>query len=53
MDLRLEQKEVAKIIGSKECTITNWENNKTQPHIRFIPKIVDFLGYVPDGLFEW
>jgi transcriptional regulator with XRE-family HTH domain len=47
MDLWLEQKEVAEIIGVDKCTIANWEKNRNAPRIRHLPKIVDFLGYQP------
>jgi len=30
-----------------ECTVTNWELNRTEPEIRFLPAIVRFLGYTP------
>jgi transcriptional regulator with XRE-family HTH domain len=44
--LKLFQKDVAKIIGCDECNIWNWENNYNEPVLKFIPKIIDFLGYV-------
>ncbi len=44
-DLDLLQKEVAQKIGVGESTIYNWENNLTKPALRYIPKIVKFLGY--------
>jgi transcriptional regulator with XRE-family HTH domain len=47
LDLKLLQKDVAKIIDVDEATIWNWENNYTSPNLYFIPKIVEFLGYVP------
>jgi len=28
-------------------TICNWEINRTSPLLRFIPRIIAFLGYVP------
>jgi transcriptional regulator with XRE-family HTH domain len=28
-------------------TIYNWEHNRSNPAIRFMPRIVDFLGYDP------
>ena len=39
------QSEVSKIIGVSIESITNWENNNSQPQIRYYPKIVAFLGY--------
>ena len=47
LDLKLLQKDVAKIIGCDECSVWNWENNYSKPVLKFIPKIIDFLGYVP------
>jgi transcriptional regulator with XRE-family HTH domain len=47
LDLKLLQKDVAKIIGVEEATIWNWENNRSSPKLRHIPKIIEFLGYTP------
>jgi len=30
-----------------EATITSWEGNATAPAIRYIPAIIQFLGYDP------
>jgi len=48
LDLKLFQKEVAQRIGVEEATIWNWENNWSSPSLYYIPKIIEFLGYVPD-----
>ena len=50
LDLKLRQKEVAVIIGVDEVSIYNWEKNRTIPHVRYIPKIIQFLGNVPTNL---
>jgi transcriptional regulator with XRE-family HTH domain len=47
MDLQLLQKQVADQIGVHELTITNWESNATVPEVRYIPAIIQFLGYNP------
>jgi transcriptional regulator with XRE-family HTH domain len=47
LDLKLLQKEVAKKLGTTPCTVRNWETNKSNPSLAFIPTIVQFLGYVP------
>lgn len=56
LDLKLLQKQVADHIGVDEITITNWERNATVPAIRYIPAIIQFLGYdplpPPDSFFE-
>jgi DNA-binding XRE family transcriptional regulator len=38
---------VAAQIGVNKDTIYNWEMNRTAPEVRFIPGIIDFLGYAP------
>jgi len=47
LDLNLYQSQVAEIINVETDTITNWEMNRYQPNLRFIPKIISFLGYSP------
>jgi len=47
LDLDLIQKVVATQLGVDPATVRYWEQNRTQPAIRFIPKILDFLGYHP------
>ena len=49
LDLGLLQKELAVRIGVTTCTIMYWETNRVSPAIRFIPKIVQFLGYDPNA----
>jgi len=47
MDLKLLQKDVAKILGVTEDSITNWEKNRSVPQIQFFPVIIQFLEYLP------
>jgi DNA-binding XRE family transcriptional regulator len=47
LDLNLFQKDVAKLIGVERDCIYNWENDVSKPQIHFIPKIIEFLGYMP------
>jgi len=47
LDLELLQREVGERIGVAGATITNWECNATVPAVRYIPAIVQFLGYDP------
>lgn len=47
LDLGLLQREVAKRIRCDEATITNWELNRVQPALQFLPRIVKFLGCDP------
>ena len=47
LDLRLLQKQVADRIGVHELTITSWEGNATVPEVRYMPAIIQFLGYNP------
>jgi len=47
LDLGLLQMHVAEEIGVDECSIYNWESNRVAPSLRLIPRIIEFLGYVP------
>jgi transcriptional regulator with XRE-family HTH domain len=47
LDLNLPQKEVAKRLQATICTYRNWEKNRSNPSLPFIPRIIKFLGYVP------
>lgn len=47
MELKLLQKDVAKICGVTGDCIVNWETNRTEPQIKFFPNIIKFLGYLP------
>ena len=47
LDLGLLQREVAEVVGVTESSIWNWEANRSTPQLRFIPKVVAFLGYEP------
>jgi DNA-binding XRE family transcriptional regulator len=46
MYLDLLQREVASKIGVKKDSVYNWERG-IEPELRFIPKIIEFLGYIP------
>jgi len=48
LELNLLQRDVAKVLGVDASTITNWEIDKTQPQLRFMPKVIEFLGYKPE-----
>lgn len=47
LNLKIFQRDVAKILGTDTDTVTYWETNRTEPSPTFIPKIISFLGYVP------
>jgi transcriptional regulator with XRE-family HTH domain len=47
LDLKLLQKRAADQIGVHETTITGWESNATVPEVRYMPAIIQFLGYSP------
>jgi len=43
----MEQKEVAKLLGTCAQSLLKWEKNKSTTLPRFYPNIADFLGYCP------
>jgi len=47
LDLDLFQSDVAEQIGVDTTTICNWEGNASIPAIRYIPAVLQFLGYDP------
>ncbi|HUV94849.1 MAG TPA: helix-turn-helix transcriptional regulator [Anaerolineae bacterium] len=47
LDLGFLQRDVAQKLGVREATIYNWESNRKSPQLRFLPRIIEFLGYVP------
>jgi transcriptional regulator with XRE-family HTH domain len=47
LDRGLLQREVADVLGTTESNVWNWESNRNEPALRFIPRIVGFLGYDP------
>ena len=48
LEQSLFQSDVARIIGVEETSIYNWESNRSNPSVKYIPTIIKFLGYVPD-----
>lgn len=47
LELCLLQQEVAKIFNITEDCVTNWENDRYKPQIRYASKVIKFLGYNP------
>jgi transcriptional regulator with XRE-family HTH domain len=47
LELKLLQKGVARQVGVDETTVYNWERGYTGPPLRYMPKILEFLGYDP------
>lgn len=47
LDLGLLQRDVAGQIGVDLKTLCNWERQRTEPEIRFLPAIFQFLGGDP------
>jgi len=47
LDLGLLQKDVAGLLGTHSQTVCNWEIENTSPALRWLPGIIQFLGYDP------
>ncbi|MCF8248207.1 MAG: helix-turn-helix domain-containing protein [Saprospiraceae bacterium] len=52
LERNLSQPQVAKIIEVTTDCVTYWENNRNEPRISYLPKIIEFLGYDPQINFE-
>jgi transcriptional regulator with XRE-family HTH domain len=49
LELGLRQRELAERLGVAEATVTNWELNRTKPVLRFLPGIINLLGFDPSA----
>jgi len=47
LDLGLLQREVAEQLGVCKSVVWRWETGKTEPELRFLPKIFGFIGGDP------
>ncbi len=47
LSMKLLQKDVAERIGVKKTSIHIWEGNHATPQVRYMPAIIEFLGYNP------
>ena len=47
LDLELLQRDLATQLGVSTATVINWERDHTEPGPRYLPHIIQFLGYVP------
>jgi DNA-binding XRE family transcriptional regulator len=50
LDLELLQKDVAQLLKADANSVINWEQNRSEPSLKYIPSIIEFLGYVPKTL---
>jgi DNA-binding XRE family transcriptional regulator len=50
--LAITQEEAAARLGVNAWTVHNWETGQRKPEIRFLPSLVDFLGYDPEPVDE-
>lgn len=46
-ELGLRQKDLAASLKVNDRTICNWENDQTVPAVRYLSRIVEFLGSAP------
>ena len=47
LDLGLPQSNVARLLGVDPESVSNWERGYCSPRLQFIPRVIEFLGYVP------
>ena len=52
LEEHLTQADVAQLLGVNKISIENWENNHNAPKIYALPKIIEFLGYIPFELLK-
>jgi transcriptional regulator with XRE-family HTH domain len=47
MDLGITQKHAGRRIGVSQWTVINWEKGRTEPAVRFVPRILQLLCHDP------
>ena len=47
LDLGVQLKHAADALGCDATSVANWESGRTEPAIRQLPRLIDFLGYDP------
>ena len=47
LDLGLTQERLGQIVGVNEQAINSWEGGVNVPRLHLLPKVFNFLGYVP------
>lgn len=47
LDRGLWHKHVAEKVGATAGSVNSWEVGRAEPEVRYIPKIIEFLGYNP------
>lgn len=50
LDLGLYQQDVALRLGVSEASVWGWENGHSSPRLDLFPRILHFLGYVPEDI---
>jgi len=50
LQLHLTQKDVANKIGLSHNSVSDWENNKTQPNVDYLGDLCNILAISPDEL---
>lgn len=50
LDLKLTQKQAAQMIGTNEWSIIDWEARQQGVSLQAMPKVINFLGYIPYDL---
>lgn len=50
LELGLLQRTIGQRIGVHCTTVWNWEKGRADPELRFLPKIIAFLGYDPQPM---
>jgi transcriptional regulator with XRE-family HTH domain len=45
--LALHPQNVAALVNATTSTVNNWEKGRTYPKLKFIPRVHEFLGYIP------
>lgn len=53
LSLMLTQKEIGKETGYAESTVSDWENDRTEPNLSTVKKLVQFFKISNEDLFDF
>jgi transcriptional regulator with XRE-family HTH domain len=52
-ELSLNQREMAKLLGFRQATLSQWESGKAEPDVASLEKIAKFFGYAMEDFWAY
>jgi transcriptional regulator with XRE-family HTH domain len=52
-EMALNQREMAKLLGFRQATLSQWESGKAEPDVASLEKIAKFFGYTMEDFWAY